>query len=327
MQGVGAGTQGVIGDIGVLLGGLHPVFVEAFQLIDKARAVVDLAAGAGQLDGELFIVAQRDVTAVVKGFVENDTTLNLLTYGDVLVEDLQTAEDGHLTDTALTHVLGVDDVEAALAAHEDEPVGGIAHGPLVVGTVLQAVAVVVAVYHETPRTVVLLRRNDVRDAVVGSQPDGMLGIFDDAIDGRAEESRLHVEQIDVVALTVPDGGTLRGTLPDEFAAVLKGRNAADGNGNVVLIVRDVEVQDLEGLGVDVRYVFRVGDLQPALLGLADHIDVVAGQTGIADAEGAHLASMLVDALHAGSQRTYPDVAPHVFTQRPDVIGLKTGGIV
>ena len=288
---------------------------------------MDLAARAGQLDGELLVVAQRDVTAVVKGFVENDTTLNLLTYGDVLVEDLQTTKEGHLTDTALADVLGVDDVETTLTAYKDETVRGIAHGTLVVGAVLQAVAVVVAVYHETPRAIVLLCRNDVRDTMVGSQPDGMPGVFDDTIDSRTEESRLHIEQIDVVALTVPDGCTLRGTLPDEFAAVLKGRNAALCNGNVILIIRDIEVQNLEGLGIDVRNVLRVGDLQPPLLGLANHIDVVAGQTRIADTEGAHLAGIFVDALHTGSQRTYPDIAPHVFTQRPDIIGLKTGGIV
>ena len=288
---------------------------------------MDLAAGAGQLDGELVVEVERDVTAVVEGFIQYDTSVNLLSDGHVLVEDLKATEDRHLVNTALTQVLGIDDVKAALSAHEDEPVGGIAHGTLVVGTVLQAVTVVIATYHEAPRAVLLLLGDDVRHAMVGREPYRLVDIFNKTVDGRAEETRLHIEQIDVTGLTVPDGGTLRRTLPEESAAVFECGKASLGNGYVIHVLGDIEVQDLEGLGIDIGDVFRMRHMQPSLLGRQDQVDIVAGNARIADTERPHLSRMLVDALHTGTQRTYPDIAPHVFAECPDVVGLETGRVV
>ena len=94
MQCITACTQRVIGDIGIQLRGLHPVLVKAFQHIDETLTVIDISGIAGQLNGKLVIVAERNLPADIQSLVQDDTTVKFPAYRYVRIKNLQTAEDG-----------------------------------------------------------------------------------------------------------------------------------------------------------------------------------------------------------------------------------------
>ena len=144
-----------------------------------------LAAGTGQQDGELVVIAQRQLPAFVDVLLEHDAAVGrLLADDDVLVEQLEAAEHGFLLDAVLADAAGIQHVETALSADEQHAGGRVAGGALVIGTHLQSVAAVVAAHDERVASVVLMLDDDVRDAVVGDEPHGVVGVLDDAVDGR-----------------------------------------------------------------------------------------------------------------------------------------------
>ena len=110
MQGVRAGTQRVIRDIGIELCRLHPVIIKALQHIDKTLLIIDMSAVTGQLDGELVAEAQRDIPADVERLVENDAAVNLFADGHVHIKQLQAAENRVLLAANIRQTLGINNV-------------------------------------------------------------------------------------------------------------------------------------------------------------------------------------------------------------------------
>ena len=166
-----------------------------------------LAATTAKLDGKLVIVSQGDFTAVIQSLFQDEASIHLLAYGYILFKEQQSTEQRTFFDAALAHILGIDNVQTALAAHQYQTVSRITYRALVIRPVLQSVTVVVATHHEMPTAVFLLLWYDVRYAVVGDQPDGTLVVLDESIDGRTEEPRLHVKQVHVACLGIPNGST------------------------------------------------------------------------------------------------------------------------
>ena len=319
-QRVGTCRQRHVSNVGVHLLRAHPLLVEAHQLIDEARAVMNLTAAARQLNGKLVLaVPQHQLTADVKCLVQYHTAVELTRGFHLTVKDLQTTEQGRFLDTSCTHLLRIDDVKTTLSAYEHDAVGRIANGALVIGSVLQAVAVVEAADDKRPPSIVLLLQDDVAHTVVSNEPHGMATVLDKAIDRRAYQTRLHVKQIDMVGLGVPDGGTRRGALPDESAAVLHTADRHLGNLHTVLIVGDVAVIDLEALGVDERIVVRVGRHEPALGRWRDGRDIVAGNGRIIHVNITHATGIGVKTLDTSTQRTNPDIAVARLIDRPYVV--------
>ena len=101
-----------------------PLVADALKHIVEPRGVVYLAAGAGQLYGELVLVAQVYTLTDMKCLVEDDTSVHLLADGHVLVGHHESTEHGELLRASLAHAGGVQHVETALSANQQQPALG-----------------------------------------------------------------------------------------------------------------------------------------------------------------------------------------------------------
>ena len=218
---------------------------------------MNFAAAASHLYCKLVVESQRYLAAFVQRLGQYHSSVNLLAHGHVPVENLQSAEQRSFLHASLPQVLRVYHIQSALSAYQYQSVGGIAHRALVVRSVLQSVAVVVASHHEVPRAVVLFLRYHVSHTMVSSHPDGVLVVFDDAVYRRAEQSRLHVEQIAVVGLHVPDERSRCRALPYQSAAVFQSCYRRLVDHQFLNVFAGVEVYHLPGLGMNQREVIRV----------------------------------------------------------------------
>ena len=75
-------------------------------------------------------------------------------------------------------------------------------GALVVDSLLQTVAAVVAADIELPSTVILSDRNDIGYTVVGHRPDIMLFVLDDRVYARPIKAGSHIEELDELSLRI-----------------------------------------------------------------------------------------------------------------------------
>ena len=182
-------VQRGIGDVGIVLFGLHPLVAEALQLIDEARGVTHLTLVGGKLDGKLVIVvAQHEFIQLIQRLLKDHATLVFLSDTQLLSEEFQTTEDGALIVIGIRDEFGVDHIDTAKTSHENHAVVGTRDGALVIGSLLQAVPAAETTHHERPLAAIFFLRYDVRDTVLRHYPHRVEFVFNDTYHTRADES-------------------------------------------------------------------------------------------------------------------------------------------
>ena len=86
---------------------------------------------------------------------------------------------------------------------------------LVVRFHLQAITIVIAAHGKTPGAIFIQLGDNFRETMICCHPHGMCLVLNDRGDARAKESRLHIQQLDTLALLVISNDTRTGTLPDD----------------------------------------------------------------------------------------------------------------
>ena len=234
--------------------------------------------------------------------------------------NLQTAEYRSFYSPALTHLTGVNDIQTALPAYQQFPVWCITDRTLIVGTVLQAVTVVIAAHYEVVRSVPLFLRHHIGHTVVGHQPHGVPFVFYDTVYRRAEQTRLHIYQIHLFCFRIPDRCTRCRALPSQSSAILHRIDRHFRDTYTVLIICNIPVDNLTRLRVNQRVKQRVRHHHPPLLRATDRRDIIAGDSRIFGTDWyTHLTGSGIQALHTTSQGSQPNVAPLVFIDGPDII--------
>ena len=154
-EGIVACTKRVIGDVRILFRCPDPVVIETFQHIDETLAVIDDSRITGQLDGKLVVEAQRQLAAHVEGLVQYDTSVNLLPYRHVFIENLKTTEDGTFLPLHIRECLRIDDIQSTLSTNQQQAVVRQTGGTLVIGALHQTITVIIAAHTEIPLAIIL----------------------------------------------------------------------------------------------------------------------------------------------------------------------------
>ena len=174
-------------------------------------------------------------------------------------------------------MLGINDVETALSSDENKSLACLDDGTLVVGTWLQTVASIETKHHEGVGTIFLGLYDDTRDTMVGDNPHDMVTVLQDAADAGAVKSLRHIEQLDMVGLTVIDIGSRGRSLPNQFTTILQDTGGGMGQGGQIGILRYSAVDELTSAGIDDGIVIIVGNENPATMGPGDGGHVAIGQ--------------------------------------------------
>ena len=152
-------------------------------------------------------------------------------------------------------------------------------------------------------------------------PHCLTGVLRHGYSIRSEETRLHVEQGLLFRLHVVDDHTRWRTLPDQSAAVHDGlrRGGRDCDGLAVVICGERAIDDLEVAWVDKGIIFRVSQYDPAVRTRRDTVRPYGLQCRVVCREGPLRTSIFVDAHSTTTQHSYPDVAPLILSDAPDIV--------
>ena len=115
-----------------------------------------------QLNGKLvLVIAQRQFLEFVECFLEDDTSFISLADTQFLTEELQSAEDGFFCIIDIGHQLGVDDIHATYATHEDQAIARTTDRTLVIRSLLQAVLATETAHQERPLAIIFFLWHNV----------------------------------------------------------------------------------------------------------------------------------------------------------------------
>ena len=123
------------------------------------------------MDGKLvLLVLQSDAALHVERLFEDHTTVILLSYLHLLIEEHESTEHRALLRVAVAKLQRTDDVETVLSTDEQLTLAGTEDGTLVERSRLQTIATVEVTDGKGPRAVLLFLWHDVRHTVIRRHP-------------------------------------------------------------------------------------------------------------------------------------------------------------